>query len=129
MESKTLVILKLYTSLLNFLQFVFFLKVNVDYIFCFVYRMDENAVAGSSTEGASKSVGLERARRMALQHIETFVLTFADPQAFSAAALSSAPAPLAQVTESARILEAGHLRCRYSNTYMSTCMPCIYQVY
>lgn len=74
-------------------------------------RMDENAVAGSSTEGASKSVGLERARRMALQHIETFVLTFADPQAFSAAALSSAPAPLAQVTESARILEAGHLRC------------------
>nr|GEY32418.1 hypothetical protein [Tanacetum cinerariifolium] len=71
-------------------------------------RMDENAVAGSSTEGASKSVGLERARRMALQHIETFVLTFADPQAFSA----SAPAPLMQVTESARILEAGHLRCR-----------------
>lgn len=76
--------------------------------------MDEYALVGSSAEGGSKSVGLERARRMALKHIETFVLTFADPQAFSAAALSSAPAPLAQVIESARILEAGHLRCRYS---------------
>lgn len=74
-------------------------------------RMDEYALVGSSSEGGSKSVGLERARRMALKHIETFVHTFADPQAFSAAALSSAPAPLAQVTESARILEAGHLRC------------------
>lgn len=74
-------------------------------------RMDEYSLAGSSAEGGSKSVGLERARRMALKHIETFVLTFGDPQAFSAAALSSAPAPLAQVTESARILEAGHLRC------------------
>ncbi|KAI3829151.1 hypothetical protein L1987_03267 [Smallanthus sonchifolius] len=74
-------------------------------------RMDEYALVGSSSEGGSKSVGLERARRMALKHIETFVLTFADPQAFSAASLSSAPAPLAQVTESARILEAGHLRC------------------
>ncbi|KAM0008325.1 putative F-box domain, armadillo-like helical, leucine-rich repeat domain superfamily [Helianthus debilis subsp. tardiflorus] len=74
-------------------------------------RMDEYALVGSSAEGGSKSVGLERARRMALKHIETFVLTFADPQAFSAASLSSAPAPLAQVTESARILEAGHLRC------------------
>ncbi|XP_024958701.1 protein ARABIDILLO 1-like isoform X2 [Cynara cardunculus var. scolymus] len=74
-------------------------------------RMDEYALIGSSSEGSLKSVGLERARRMALKHIETFVLTFADPQAFSAAALSSAPAPLAQVTDSARILEAGHLRC------------------
>ncbi|KAI3693221.1 hypothetical protein L6452_33052 [Arctium lappa] len=74
-------------------------------------RMDEYALVGSSSEGSLKSVGLERARRMALKHIETFVLTFADPQAFSAAALSSAPAPLAQVTDSARILEAGHLRC------------------
>nr|XP_043631042.1 protein ARABIDILLO 1 [Erigeron canadensis] len=74
-------------------------------------RMDEYALVGSSAESASKSVGLERARKMALKHIETFVLTFADPHAFSAAALSSAPAPLAQVTESARILEAGHLRC------------------
>ncbi|KAJ9556557.1 LOW QUALITY PROTEIN: hypothetical protein OSB04_011171 [Centaurea solstitialis] len=74
-------------------------------------RMDEYALVGSSSEGSLKSVGLERARRMALKHIETFVLTFADPQAFNAAALSSLPAPLAQVTDSARILEAGHLRC------------------
>ncbi|XP_071713939.1 protein ARABIDILLO 1-like [Rutidosis leptorrhynchoides] len=74
-------------------------------------RMDECALVGSSAEGNSKSVGIERARRMALKHIETFVLTFADPQAFSAAASSSAVAPLAQIAESARILEAGHLRC------------------
>ncbi|KVH91237.1 hypothetical protein Ccrd_006743 [Cynara cardunculus var. scolymus] len=73
-------------------------------------RMDEYALIGSSSEGSLKSVGLERARRMALKHIETFVLTFADPQAFSAAALSSAPAPLAQVTDSARILEAAELK-------------------
>ncbi|XP_071691184.1 protein ARABIDILLO 1-like [Rutidosis leptorrhynchoides] len=74
-------------------------------------RMDEYALVGTSADGGSKSVGVERARRMALKHIETFVLSFADPQTLSAAALSSAPAPLAQLTESARILEAGHLRC------------------
>jgi hypothetical protein len=38
---------------------------------------------------------------------------FSNQQAFAAAAASSAPAALAQVTESARIQEAGHLRCRF----------------
>ncbi|RVW32316.1 Protein ARABIDILLO 1 [Vitis vinifera] len=75
--------------------------------------MDEFALIGTSSESTSKSVSLDGARRMALKHIETFILTFSDPQSFSAAAVSSAPAALAQVTESARIQEAGHLRCRW----------------
>ncbi|KAK4488553.1 hypothetical protein RD792_004317 [Penstemon davidsonii] len=74
-------------------------------------RMDEIAMIGTSTESTSKSVSLDGARRMALKNIEAFVMTFSDPQAFSAAAASSAPAALTQVTESARIQEAGHLRC------------------
>lgn len=74
--------------------------------------MDEYALIGTSSESLSKSMSLDGARRMALKHIEAFVLTFYVPQAFSAAAASSAPAALAQVTEGARIHEAGHLRCR-----------------
>ncbi|KAI3444777.1 hypothetical protein Pfo_001442 [Paulownia fortunei] len=74
-------------------------------------RMDEIALVGTSTESNSKSVNLDGLRRMALKHIEAFVMTFSDPQAFAAAAASSAPAALTQVTESARIQEAGHLRC------------------
>ncbi|RWR80626.1 protein ARABIDILLO 1-like protein isoform X1 [Cinnamomum micranthum f. kanehirae] len=74
-------------------------------------RMDAVASNGFSSEGISKSVNLDGARRMALKHIEEFVSTFSDPQLFSAAASSSTPAPLAQVAELARIQEAGHLRC------------------
>ncbi|XVE76864.1 hypothetical protein DITRI_Ditri13aG0014500 [Diplodiscus trichospermus] len=74
-------------------------------------RVDEFAPMGSSSESTSKGVSLDGARRMALKHIEAFILTFSDPQAFAAAAASSAPAALAQVTERARIQEAGHLRC------------------
>lgn len=74
--------------------------------------MDEYALVGTSSESSSKSVSLDGARRMALKHIEAFVLTFSDPHAFAAAAASSAPAALSQVTEGARIQEAGHLRCR-----------------
>ncbi|XP_027349181.1 protein ARABIDILLO 1 isoform X2 [Abrus precatorius] len=74
-------------------------------------RMDEFALVGTMSESVSKSVSLDGARRMALKHIEAFVLMFSDPQAFAAAAASSAPAALAQVTEGARIQEAGHLRC------------------
>ncbi|KAK7340475.1 hypothetical protein VNO77_21179 [Canavalia gladiata] len=74
-------------------------------------RMDEFALVGTASESISKSVSLDGARRMALKHIEAFVLMFSDPQAFAAAAASSAPAALAQVTEGARIQEAGHLRC------------------
>ncbi|XP_010544576.1 PREDICTED: protein ARABIDILLO 1-like [Tarenaya hassleriana] len=74
-------------------------------------RMDEFALVGASSESTSKSVSLDGARRMALKHVEAFVLAFSDPQIFAAAALSSAPTTLAQVTERARIQEAGHLRC------------------
>ncbi|XAR54181.1 hypothetical protein NMG60_11029206 [Bertholletia excelsa] len=74
-------------------------------------RMDEFAMIGSSSESSSKSVNLDGARRMALKHIEAFVLTFSDPQTFAAAAASSVPAALTNVTESTRIQEAGHLRC------------------
>ncbi|GKV12772.1 hypothetical protein SLEP1_g23883 [Rubroshorea leprosula] len=74
-------------------------------------RMDEIAPMGPLSESTSKSVSLDGAKRMALKHIEAFVLTFSDPQSFAAAAASSAPAALAQVTERARIQEAGHLRC------------------
>ncbi|PIA28714.1 hypothetical protein AQUCO_06700022v1 [Aquilegia coerulea] len=74
-------------------------------------RMDEIALVGPSSEGHSKSIRLDVDRRLALRHIEAFVLTFSDPQSFAAAAASSAPAALAQVAEAARIQEAGHLRC------------------
>ncbi|XP_073270207.1 protein ARABIDILLO 1-like isoform X1 [Primulina huaijiensis] len=74
-------------------------------------RIDEIAQIGTSTNSPSKSMTLDGARRLALKHIEAFFLTFTDPQAFSSAAASSAPAALNQVTECARIQEAGHLRC------------------
>ncbi|KAL3613693.1 Protein ARABIDILLO 1 [Castilleja foliolosa] len=75
------------------------------------YIMDEIALVGTSTEGGSKSINLDGLRKMALKNIDAFVMKFTDPQAFASAAASSAPAALAQVTESARIHEAGHLRC------------------
>ncbi|KAJ6835517.1 protein ARABIDILLO 1-like [Iris pallida] len=74
-------------------------------------RMDEVALIGSSSEGTSKGINFDGARRMALKHIDAFILSFSDPQIFFAAVASSAPAPLAQVVEAARIQEAGHLRC------------------
>ncbi|CAI9781621.1 unnamed protein product [Fraxinus pennsylvanica] len=69
-------------------------------------RLDQVA-----TESTSKSVSLDGARRMALKHIETFILSFSNPQAFSAAAASLATAALTQVSNSVRIQDAGHLRC------------------
>ncbi|GER31170.1 armadillo/beta-catenin repeat family protein [Striga asiatica] len=74
-------------------------------------RMDEIALAGTSTEGDSKGVNLDGLRKLAMKNIDAFMMSFSDPQAFAAAAASSAPAPLVQVIESARIQEAGHLRC------------------
>lgn len=74
-------------------------------------RLDEIALIGSPLEGTSKSVSLEGARRLALKHIDAFILSFSSSPAFSAASASLAPAALAQVTEAARIQEAGHLRC------------------
>ncbi|XP_050385307.1 protein ARABIDILLO 1-like [Argentina anserina] len=74
-------------------------------------RMDEYALVGIFSESISKGVSLDGARRMALKHIEIFVHTFSDPSTFSSAAASSAPAAWTQVTDGARIHEAGHLRC------------------
>ncbi|KAK1654081.1 hypothetical protein QYE76_071886 [Lolium multiflorum] len=74
-------------------------------------RMDEVALVGTSSQGSSKIVNFERARRLALKHIEAFVLTFSDPQMFSMAASSSGAAALSQVAEVLCIPEAGHLRC------------------
>lgn len=74
-------------------------------------RMDEVVLVGTSSDSNSKSVNLDGARRMALKNIEAFILAFSDPQAFAAASASSVPAALTQITESARIHEAGHLRC------------------
>ncbi|KAL8555790.1 hypothetical protein ACS0TY_003561 [Phlomoides rotata] len=74
-------------------------------------RTDEIALVGTSTQGTSKSLNLDNSRKMAMKNIDAFIRTFSDPQAFAAAAASSAPAALTQVTESTRIQEAGHLRC------------------
>lgn len=70
-------------------------------------------MVGTSTD-TSKTLNLEGTRRMALKNIEAFVKSFSNPPAFAAAAASSAPAALAIVTESARLHEAGQLRCRLS---------------
>ncbi|KAK5811093.1 hypothetical protein PVK06_026413 [Gossypium arboreum] len=75
-------------------------------------RTDEFTPMVTSSESSLKSVSMDGPRRLALKHIEAFILRFSDAQAFAAAAVSSAPAALAQVTEKARIQEAGHLRCR-----------------
>jgi len=74
-------------------------------------RMDEYAMIGTSLESTSKSVTLNGARTMALDQIKAFIKTFMEHQIFSTGALSSAPSMLAQVSERARIPEAGHLRC------------------
>ncbi|KAM3262702.1 hypothetical protein ACQJBY_053062 [Aegilops geniculata] len=75
-------------------------------------RMDEVALVGtSSSQGSSKIVKFEGARRLAFKHIEAFVLTFSDPQMFSTAASSSGAAALSQVADALFIQEAGHLRC------------------
>ncbi|XP_013636575.1 PREDICTED: protein ARABIDILLO 1 isoform X2 [Brassica oleracea var. oleracea] len=76
-------------------------------------RMDEYTlmIGTSSSASTSKTISLDGARRMAFKHIEAFVTTFMDPQIFVAAAVTSTPTILSQVTERACILEAGHLRC------------------
>ena len=68
---------------------------------------------GSSSEGAAKNISFEGAKRIAMKHIEAFVLSFVDPQAFAMASLSSTPASLSHISEMARIQEAGNLRCRF----------------
>lgn len=83
--------------------------------------MDEVVSGGAYCETIIRNGGLDAARRLALQHIDKFVQAFSDPHSLSLAAASWAPAVLLQVAESARITEAGHLRCRYC-CYMGTCV-------
>ncbi|KAH9647896.1 protein ARABIDILLO 1 [Citrus sinensis] len=70
---------------------------------CYRDRMEDIASIGSSLEGTSESENLD--------HIEDFVRSFSDPQAFATALASAVPKSLAQITEGARIPEAAHLRC------------------
>ncbi|KAK4798215.1 hypothetical protein SAY86_030541 [Trapa natans] len=74
-------------------------------------RMDECALSGTSSESSPKVMSLDGSRRIALKHIEALINMFYDRQAFAAAAASSAPAALVEVTERVRIQEAGYLRC------------------
>eukprot|EP00249_Psilotum_nudum_P024609 c29236_g1_i1 orf=349-3153(+) len=74
-------------------------------------RMDEYAMGTTFCESVTKCGGLEGARRLATQHIEAFVQAFSDQHALAVAAVSWAPAALMIVADSARIQEAGHLRC------------------
>eukprot|EP00850_Spirogloea_muscicola_P005661 SM000026S08910 [mRNA] locus=s26:391916:395946:+ [translate_table: standard] len=67
------------------------------------------AVTGFGTQQASN---MEAARKLALSQIEAFLQDFSDMQLLSAIAVSGSSAALAQVVEAARIVEAGHLRCR-----------------
>ncbi|XVF11285.1 hypothetical protein REPUB_Repub08aG0013700 [Reevesia pubescens] len=74
------------------------------------YSLTIDAV-GPSSQGSSKTLNIDGVGRMALQHVETFVISFYDPQTFYVAAASLAPTALAPVAEAIRIPEAGHLRC------------------
>ncbi|TYG40726.1 hypothetical protein ES288_D12G116400v1 [Gossypium darwinii] len=78
---------------------------------CYGSGNNELAPTGTSSENTSKSVSLDEARTTALKHIEAFILTFSDPQAFAAAVVSSSRAALDQAIERAYILETGLLRC------------------
>lgn len=79
--------------------------------YMFDRRIGEQTSVGGSSDNTSKNVNLDGSKRLALKHIEAFVLSFADSSMFSAASVSSAPTALSRITESARIQEAGHLRC------------------
>lgn len=77
-------------------------------------RMHKVALEGTSAGGTSKIAKLANLRKLALKCIDEFVMSFSNPQAFAAAAASSAPTALLQVMEAVSIEEAGQLRCRFS---------------
>ncbi|KAG6435614.1 hypothetical protein SASPL_100488 [Salvia splendens] len=76
-------------------------------------RMHKIALEGTSARGTSKIVKLDNLRKLAFKCIDEFVMSFSNPQAFAAAAAaaSSDPTALVQVTEAVSIEEAGQLRC------------------
>lgn len=75
--------------------------------------MDEVAAGVVLCENNARGGGLDGARKLAMRNIDTFVQAFSDQPTLQAATVSWAPSFLAAVAESARIQEAGHLRCRY----------------
>ncbi|OAE19519.1 hypothetical protein AXG93_1050s1010 [Marchantia polymorpha subsp. ruderalis] len=74
-------------------------------------RMDEVAAGVVLCENNARGGGLDGARKLAMRNIDTFVQAFSDQPTLQAATVSWAPSFLAAVAESARIQEAGHLRC------------------
>ncbi|OMO52204.1 Armadillo [Corchorus olitorius] len=76
-------------------------------------RIDGAVPVGPSSQGSSKTLNVDGVGRMALKHVEEFVISFFDPQTFYTAAASLAPTAFAQISEAIRIPEAGHLRCRF----------------
>ncbi|XWS36983.1 hypothetical protein CRYUN_Cryun19dG0004200 [Craigia yunnanensis] len=80
-------------------------------VYMFDRRIDGAVSVGPSSQGSSKTLNADGVGRMALKHVEEFVISFYDPQTFYAAAASLVPTALAQITETIRIPEAGHLRC------------------
>ncbi|KAH7315174.1 hypothetical protein KP509_21G037600 [Ceratopteris richardii] len=74
-------------------------------------RMDSVAAGATLCENVSKGGGLDGARRLALRHIESFIDAFSNQHDLILASTSSSSAALMAVADSARIQEAGHLRC------------------
>ncbi|KAK6262104.1 hypothetical protein QUC31_007920 [Theobroma cacao] len=80
-------------------------------VYMFDGRIDGAVPMGHSSQGSSKTLNIDGVGRMALKHVEEFVISFYDPQTFYTAAASLVPTALAQIAEAIRIPEAGHLRC------------------
>ncbi|XP_022730889.1 protein ARABIDILLO 1-like isoform X2 [Durio zibethinus] len=82
-------------------------------VYMFDGRIDADVPVGPlpSSQGIPKTPNIDGIGRMALKHVEEFVISFYDPQTFYAAAASLVPTALAQIAEAIRIPEAGHLRC------------------
>ncbi|KAL3688900.1 hypothetical protein R1sor_015209 [Riccia sorocarpa] len=74
-------------------------------------RMDEVAAGAALCENNARGGGLDAARKLAMRNIDAFVQAFSDQPTLQAATVSWAPSCLSAVAESARIQEAGHLRC------------------
>ncbi|KAE8665913.1 Protein ARABIDILLO 2 [Hibiscus syriacus] len=65
-----------------------------------------------SSPGSSKMKNIDGVGRLALKHVEEFVISSFDPQAFNVDAASTlVPTALAQIAEAIRIPDAGHIRC------------------
>ena len=74
--------------------------------------MDAVTLGATFCENVMKNGGLDGARRLAMRHIEAFLHGFSNQHALTAASVSGVPSALMAVADSARIQEAGHLRCR-----------------